>query len=76
MRETCFTAAKIAGVNRRCGNGENEKCATIRAVKYVKRVRRTSKMTREEFEKMVRSLDVEALGVLDGEIDGFNPGFE
>ena len=30
-------------------------------------------MTREEFEKMVRSLDGEALEVLDGEIDGFDP---
>ena len=29
-------------------------------------------MTREEFEKMVRSLDGEALEVLDGEIDGFD----
>ena len=30
-------------------------------------------MTREEFEKMVRSLDGDALEVLDGEIDGFDP---
>ena len=39
-------------------------------------------MTREEFEKMVRSLDGDALEVLDGEVDGFdldspfNPGPE
>ena len=30
-------------------------------------------MTREEFEKMVRSLDGEALEVLDGEVDGLDP---
>ena len=30
-------------------------------------------MTREEFERMVRSLEGDALEVLDGEIDGFDP---
>ena len=30
-------------------------------------------MTKEEFERMVRSLDGDALEVLDGEIDGFDP---
>ena len=30
-------------------------------------------MTREEFEKKARSLDGDALEVLDGEIDGFDP---
>ena len=30
-------------------------------------------MTKEEFEKMVRSLEGDALEVLDGEIDGFDP---
>lgn len=29
-------------------------------------------MTKEEFEKMVRSLDGDALDVLDGDVDGFN----
>jgi hypothetical protein len=39
-------------------------------------------MTREEFEKMLRSLEGDALEVLDGEVDGldpsspFNPGFD
>ena len=33
-----------------------------------------NEMTREEFEKMVCSLDGEALEVLDGEVDGFDPG--
>ena len=41
-----------------------------------------NKMTREEFEKRVRSLDGDALEVLNGEVDGldpsspFNPGFD
>ncbi len=30
-------------------------------------------MTREEFEKKVRSLDCEALEALEGEVDGFDP---
>jgi hypothetical protein len=39
-------------------------------------------MTREEFEKMLRTLEGDALEVLDGEVDGldpsspFNPGFD
>ena len=39
-------------------------------------------MTREEFEKMLRTLECDALEVLDGEVDGldpsspFNPGFD
>jgi hypothetical protein len=39
-------------------------------------------MTREEFEKMLRALEGDALEVLDGEVDGldssspFNPGFD
>lgn len=30
-------------------------------------------MTKEEFEKVIRSLDGDALEVLDGEVDGFDP---
>ena len=39
-------------------------------------------MTREEFEKMLRTLEGDAIEVLDGEVDGldssspFNPGFD